>query len=127
MPNVATPGGGYIVSLGIAQTGNAVTTNVAQRRFDLTATRPAVIRIVTTVGATPTATYQVEGSADGSAFYPLATYDATGSTAASGATFAITTATTTWRIVPVDQPWTYLRITVSANTNVTSTTDVYVY
>lgn len=127
MPNVSTPGGGYIVSLGIAQTGNAATTNVAQRRFDQSATRPAIIRIVTTVGATPTCTYQVEGSADGTSFYPLATYDATGTTAASGATFAITTATTTWRVVPVDQPWTYLRITMSANTNVTSTTDVWVY
>jgi len=121
------PGGGYIVSLGTGQTGNAATTNVAQRRFDLSATRPAIIRIVTTVGATPTCTYQVEGSADGTTFYPLATYDATGAVTPTGATFVITTATTTWRVVPVDQPWTYLRITYSANTNVTNTADVWVY
>lgn len=127
MANVFTPGGGYVVNLGTAQTGNVVTTNVAQRRFDLTATRPAVIRIVTTVGATPTCTYQVEGSADGTSFYPLASYDATGAVSPSGATFTVTSATTTWRVVPVDIPWTYLRITYSANTNVTNTADVWVY
>lgn len=126
MATVATPGGGYIVSLGTGQTGNATTTNVAQRRFD-TPSRGSVVRIVTTIGATPTCTYQIEGSADNSAFFPLASYDATGAVSPSGATFVITTATTTWRVVPVDVPWTFLRVTMSANTNVTTTTDVFVY
>jgi hypothetical protein len=127
MANVTTPGGGYVVSLGSAQTGNVVTTNVAQRRFDLPATRPAVVRIVTTVGATPTCTYQIEGSADGTSFYPLASFDASGAVSPTGATFVITAAATTWRVIPVDLPWTFLRITYSANTNVTNTADVWVY
>lgn len=126
MATTFTPGGGYVVSLGTGQTGNAVTTNVAQKRFDNTS-RPAVVRLVTTVGATPTCTYQIEGSADGTSFYPLASYDATGAVSPTGATFVITTATTTWRIVPIDTPWTFLRITYSANTNVTNTADVWVY
>jgi hypothetical protein len=126
MANVSTPGGGYIVALGSGQTGNTVTTNVAQRRFD-TPARGSVVRIVTTVGATPTCTYQIEGSADGTSFFPLASYDAAGAVSPSGATFVITSAATTWRVVPVDTPWTFLRITMSANTNVTTTTDVWVY
>jgi hypothetical protein len=120
-------GGGNVTNLSNAQTGNGASTNVVNRRGDLTATRPAVVRIVTAVGATPTCTYQIEGSADGTAFYPLASFDASGAASPTGATFAITSATTTWRMVPVDIPWSFLRVTYSANTNVTSTTDVWVY
>lgn len=120
-------GGGNATNLSNAQTGTGASTNVAQRRFDLSPTRPALIRITTTVGSTPTCTYQVEGSPDGTSFFPLATYDASGAASATGATFAITTATTVWRVVPVDTPWTFLRVTMSANTNVTNTIDAWIY
>lgn len=119
-------GGGNITNLSNAQTGNGQSTNVV-RRTDSPVSRASLIRIVTTIGPTPTCTYQIEGSPDGTNFYPLSTYDATGAASPTGATFALTTATTTWRVVPVDLPWTFLRITYSANTNVTSTADIWVY
>lgn len=120
-------GGGNITNLSNAQTGNGASTNVVQRRSDLSWARSSILRITTTVGATPTCTYQIEGSPDGTNFFPLSTYDATGAASPTGATFVITTATTVWRAVPVDLPWTYLRITYSANTNVTTTADIWVY
>lgn len=124
---VSLGGGGNITSLSNAQTGTGASTNVVQRRSDLSWARASLIRIVTTVGATPTCTYQIEGSPDGVNFFPLSTYDASAAASPTGATFVVTTATTTWRVVPVDLPWTYLRITYSANTNVTSTADIWVY
>lgn len=120
-------GGGNITNLSTAQTGNGASTNVVQRRSDHSMARSSLVRITTTVGATPTCTYQVEGSPDGTNFYPLPTFDATGAASPTGATFVVTSATTTWRVVPVDLPWTFLRITYSANTNVTSTADIWVY
>jgi hypothetical protein len=120
-------GGGNVTNLSNAQVGSGASTNVVQRRADLTITRPALLRIITTIGATPTCTYQVEGSPDGTAFFPLASFDATGAASPTGATFVITTATTTWRVIPVDVPWTFLRITYSANTNVTNTADIWPY
>jgi hypothetical protein len=45
----------------------------------------------------------------------------------SVATFAITTATTVFKIMRVNMPWRFLRITYSANTNVTNTADVWVF
>jgi hypothetical protein len=42
----------------------------------------------------------------------------------SAATFAVTTATTTRKILPADQPWRFARITYSSNTNVTNTASI---
>lgn len=120
-------GGGNAANLATGQAGNGATTNVVQRRFDLSPNRPALLRIITTAGATPTCTYQVEGSPDGTSFFPLATYDATAAASASGATFTITSSTTVWRVVGPDLPWTFLRVTMSANTNITNTIDAFVY
>lgn len=127
MATLANLGTGAITNLATALAGNGQTTNVVSRRFDLVATRPALVRVVTTVGATPTCTYQVEGSPDGTSWFPMATYDAAGAASPTGATFVVTSATTTWRVVPVDMPWTFLRVTMSANTNVTSSIDAFVY
>lgn len=130
MATVNALGGGGGTNLSAAQTGTGVSTNIVQRRSDSNMLRPALLRIVTTVGATPTCTYLVEGSPDGTSWYPLPSQDVTAAGAPgtlTSATFTITTATTTWRLLPVDSPWTYLRITYSANTNVTNTTDVFVY
>lgn len=130
MATVNALGGGGGTNLSAAQTGTGVSTNLVQRRSDSNMLRPALLRIVTTVGATPTCTYLVEGSPDGTSWYPLPSQDVTAAGAPgtlTSATFTITTATTTWKLLPVDSPWTYLRITYSANTNVTNTTDVFVY
>lgn len=127
MATLANLGTGAITNLATSLAGNGQTTNVVQRRFDLSATRPALLRIVSAAGATPTCTYQVEGSPDGTSWFPMATYDATGAASPTGATFVVTSSTTTWRVVPVDMPWTFLRVTMSANTNITNTIDVFVY
>lgn len=130
MAIIANGGAGQQTNLATGQTGNAVSTNVVQRRSDGNAERPAVLRIVTTVGATPTCTYLIEGSPDGSSWFPLPTQDITAAGAPgalTSATFVITTATTTWKLLPVDAPWSYLRVTSSANTNVTNTYDCWIY
>jgi hypothetical protein len=84
------------------------------------------VTIVTTVGATPTVTFQLEGSLNNSAWNPLSSADSATPTVFTTATFAITTATTTVRIVSPTAAWRYLRLTASATTNVTSTIDVAV-
>lgn len=122
----ADPAGGppETVNLSTAQTGNGVSTNVLDRGK---ATGPALLKIVTTVGATPTVTIAVEGSADGINFFPAPIADPATPGTLSGATFNITTATTTYKLLPERWPWRYLRLTYSANTNVTSTADVWTF
>lgn len=132
MATIYTPPGGYVVNLGTAQVGNVVTTNVAQRRIlNDVAPRAAMLRLITTVGATPTCTYLVEGSADGAVFWPVPSGDAGPAAPAAfslvAGAFVLTAAGTFWRLIPVDTPWTFLRITYSANTNVTNTADVWAY
>lgn len=111
-------------SLSSGQTGNGASTNVVDRGDSL---GPALLRIVTTVGATPTCTYAIEGSADGSDWFPVAYADAATPETLSVATFVITTATTTRKILRPNHPWQFLRVTYSANTNVTNTADVWVF
>lgn len=130
MATVNLTGAGSVANLANAQTGSAVSTNVAQRRGASNQLQAALLRIVTTVGATPTCTYLVEGSPDGSSWFPLPSQDITAAGAPgtlTSATFTITTATTTWKLLPVDWPWAYVRVTFSANTNVTNTVDVFAY
>jgi hypothetical protein len=112
-------------TLATGVTGNGVTTNVLDRAVSATPTGSVVqVAIVTTIGATPTATYQLEGSLDGSTWNPLSSADSGTPTVFSTATFTITTATTTTRIVDPAAAWRFVRVTVSANTNVTSTITV---
>lgn len=88
---------------------------------------PALLRIVTTVGATPTCTYLVEGSANGTDWFAAPIADPATPETASVATFAITTATTTLKFLRVNHAWRLLRITFSANTNVTNSVDVWTF
>lgn len=114
--------GSQTVNLSTAQTGNGASTNIADRG----ATRAAaIIRITTTIGATPTCTYALEGSPDGVNWFPVPYADSASALTVVITTFAITTATTVMKIVQASVPVQYLRITYSANTNVTSTADVY--
>jgi hypothetical protein len=111
-------------SLSSAQTGNGQSTNIADRGG---ARGPALLRITTTVGASPTCTYAIEGSADGTNWFNIAYADSATPTTVAVATFAITTATTVYKLLQVDQPWRYVRLTYSANTNVTNTADVWTF
>jgi hypothetical protein len=107
------------VTLEASKVGTGATANVLDRG---TQSAPGFITIVTTVGATPTCTYQCEGSADNTSWAPLSTADSGTPTTFTTATFAITTATTTVRIIdPAATNARYVRVTLSANTNVTST------
>ena|SRR5690242_16031503 len=121
----ATPlGAPDSVNLSTAQTGNGQSTNVADRGGSR---GPALLKITTTVGATPTVTVAVEGSADGTNWFNIPYADSATPTTVAVATFAITTATTVYKLLQVDQPWRYVRLTYSANTNVTTTADVWTF
>jgi hypothetical protein len=114
--------GSQPANLSTAQTGNGASTNVADRGDSRGA---AIIRITTTIGATPTCTYALEGSPDGTNWFPVPYADSATPTTVVSTTFAITTAVTVLKIVQASLPVRFLRITYSANTNVTSTADVF--
>jgi hypothetical protein len=122
----ATPTSGFpdSANLSTAQVGNGQSTNVADRGG---ARGPALLKITTTIGATPTVTIAVEGSVDGTNWFNIAYADSATPTTVAVATFAITTATTVYKLLQVDQPWRFVRLTYSANTNVTSTADVWTF
>jgi hypothetical protein len=118
------------VNLSSAQTGNGQSTNIADRMQPETFVQsrgPAMLVITTTIGATPTCTYAVEGSADGSNWWALQYADSATPGTVVTTTFAITTATTKQVIIQPNQPFKQLRITYSANTNVTNTANVYFF
>jgi hypothetical protein len=111
-------------NLSTAQVGNGASTNIADRG---TALHAALLKITTTIGATPTCTYAIEGSADGTNWFPVPYADSATPTTVSVATFVITTATTVYKFLQPNQPWRFLRVTYSANTNVTNTADLWVF
>ncbi|MER5882713.1 hypothetical protein ABT160_02675 [Streptomyces sp. NPDC001941] len=128
MPTISAIGGDRwpnSARLSSTQAGNGVSTNVVDRGAAVE--RPALLTIVTTVGATPTCTYAIEGSADGTDWWPVSYADPATPDTGAVATFAITTATTTRKILRAAQPWRFLRVTYSSNTNVTNTTDVTIF
>lgn len=128
MPTIQALGGGRlpnVANLSTGQTGNGVSTNVVDR--GAVTERPALLTITTTVGATPTCTYAIEGSADGVTWFSVAYADSATPETLSVATFPITTATTVHKILRPGHPWRYLRVTYSANTNVTNTADITVF
>jgi hypothetical protein len=116
----ALPGGPITapgaVNLSSGQTGNGASTNVVDRGGSV---GPALIKITTTVGASPTVTVAVEGSPDGSDWFAVPFADAATPTTVTVATFAITTATTVRKLVQADVPVRYLRLNYTANNNVT--------
>ena len=108
--------------LSSAQTGNGDSTNFAQRA--LTAPGGAVV-ITSTIGSTPTVTVNIQGSVDGVAWFnvPYALV-ATPRTFVLTA-LTITTAVTTTYLLQENIPFTYLKLALSANTNVTLTATAY--
>jgi multisubunit Na+/H+ antiporter MnhC subunit len=113
-----------VASLSAAQTGNGPSTNVVDRGGSV---GPALLRLVTTIGATPTCTYAVEGSNDGAAFFSVQYADSASPQTLVITTFVITTATTARLLIPANIPVRFLRVTYSVNTNVTNTLDAFIY
>jgi hypothetical protein len=111
-------------NLSTAQTGNGASTNVADRGG---AQGAALLKLVTTIGSTPTVTIAIEGSADGTNFFNVAYATAAAPETVAVANVVITTATTNYYILRPGHPWRYLRLTYSANTNVTTTADVWIF
>lgn len=110
-------------ALSVAQTGTGASTNIVDRGGSL---GPAQVVITTTIGATPTCTYLLEGSMDGTAWVAQEYADSATPTVKVTSTFVITTATTKTLIVSDNVPWRFLRLTYSANTNVTNSVDALV-
>jgi len=111
-------------NLSNAQTGSGVSTNIADRGASQVG-KAALLKITTTIGATPTCTYLIEGSADGTNWFPIPYADSATPATFVVTTFVITTATTAYKILQPNQPWRFARVTYSANTNVTNTADVF--
>jgi hypothetical protein len=105
-----------------AQTGNVTSSSVDFGRPFLH--KAALVRIVTTVGATPTCTYAINGSMDTSSWTAVSYADYLSPSSFSTSTFVITTAGTVIKYVPPCQPYRYLQVVTSANTNVTNTVDI---
>jgi len=116
------PGGARdfgLVNLCTSLTGNADTTNTLDRG---TRRRPGLLQIVSTVGATPTVTVNILGSVDGTNFWNVA-YALIGTPTSIVATAITITTATTNQYVLADSPWRFLKVNLSANTNVTLTID----
>lgn len=110
------------ITLQSAQTGNADSTNTADRG----ALRGAcLLEIVSTIGSTPTVTVNILGSMDGTNFFNVAYATAAAPETVAVAALTITTATTTRAILRPAHPWRYLKLNMSANTNVTLTSTIW--
>ena len=110
------------VVLGTAQTGNVTTTNTLDRGALV---GPGAVILTSTVGATPTVTVNIQGSVDNVTFFNIPY-----ALVATPATFVIaaitvTTAVTTVYLLQRDQPWRYVNVVYSANTNCTMPATAY--
>lgn len=123
----AIGGGGYPdgVALSTAQTGNGNSTNVLDRLG--APLEPCLLTITTTVGATPTVTIDVQGTADDVAWWNVPYAEVATPQTYAVAALVINTAATRHLILPADIPWRCLRLVFSANTNVTTTAKVTVF
>lgn len=120
MATVAYPG-----NLQTGQTGSADSTNTIQRVGAEANLRQQILRITSTIGATPTVTVNIRGSIDGSTFFNVP-YSPLASAAGDWVTTAltITTAVTAYYVLMPGQSWEFLKLVMSANTNVTLTSDL---
>lgn len=113
-------------SLSTAQAGNGASTNVldtGQQGIP----GGAAFRVTAAIGATPTCTYLLEGSKDNITFVPVTYSDSLTPATFVTTTFVMTTAVTKILYVKPSQPFRFLRVTYSANTNVTNTTDIALF
>jgi len=121
------------VVLSNAQTGTGASTNTADRGGGNGQVNPgtgagtALLTIVSTVGATPTLTVDVQGSMDNSDWFNVAYATTAAPETPVVTSLTITTATTNRLIMRANQPWRFLRLNLSSNTNVTITATLYVF
>jgi hypothetical protein len=120
MAIVAYPG-----QLQNAQGGNADSTNTIQRTNAEVNLREMVLRIVSAIGATPTVTIKILGSIDGTTFFKVP-YSVMSAIAGDWSTADITTTTAKTELYALmpGQAWSFLKVNMSANTNVTLTSDL---
>jgi len=111
---------GY-VNLTTLQTGNGDSQNIVDRG---TLRRAGLLTITTVVGATPTVTINIQGSVDGVTWFNIAYAAQSVPETVSVVALVITTATTSSLILRAEHPWRFMKIVLSANTNVTVTADV---
>jgi hypothetical protein len=111
------------VNLGTTQTGNVDSTNTMDRGYTLVG--PCLLRVVTTVGATPTVKVDIQGSMDGTNFYNVTYALPATPTTFTVAQITITSATTNHYILVPQAPWRYVKLVYSLNTNVTLTADAF--
>lgn len=122
MATVKTSDGAFgNVTLSNAQTGNGASTNVADRG---THRGSALLKIVSTIGATPTVTVDIQASTNGTDWVNAAYATTAAPETPVVAALTITTAVTTFYLLRPDQPWRFLRLNLSANTNVTLTAEL---
>lgn len=112
-----------LVTIASAQTGNGATTDVADRGTSHKV-GGTMVRVIAAAGATPTCTYQIEVSADGSTWANATYADVSTPTTDVTSTFVITTDSVVRKILKHPTVWRYVRVTFSANTNVTNTVDI---
>jgi hypothetical protein len=104
-----------------AAVGNVTSTVATRSRTN----QPGAIVITSTIGATPTVTVNIQGSADGTAYYNIPYALVATPTTFVLTALTITTAVTTTYLLQTDQPWQYCRLVTTANTNVTLTADAW--
>lgn len=107
--------------MGTSQTGNVTTDTVARANM----TTPAAIVITNVAGGGPTVTANIQGSVDGVNFFniPYALVGAPSTFVLTAIT--ITASVTTAYLLQPNQPWKYVNVAYSANTNETLTTTYY--
>lgn len=81
-----------------------------------------LVRMTSTVGATPTATIALQGSKDNTTWFAVDYSDSATPSVYTQATFAITTAATIQKMIRPHQNFKFIRFNMTANTNVTITT-----
>jgi hypothetical protein len=108
------------VNLCAQMAGNAVTTNIAERPGSH---KGGCIRVINASGATPTCTYLIETSVDGTVWINATYADISTPTVDVTTTFVLTTSTVATKIIKQPAQWRFIRVTTSANTNITNTID----
>lgn len=108
------------ISLASSLTGNSASTVVTLPQDYIK--NALLVRITSTVGATPTATIAIQGSKDNATWFPVDYADSATPSVYTQATFAITTAATVQKMIRPHQNFKFIRFNMTANTNVTITT-----
>ena len=119
---------GFVLSA--AQTGAGDSTNVwdygdTGQFGNNVRTKPLLVRVAATAGATPACTYAINISVDNSTYAIAAWADITDLSTVFTGTFDINATSTLVAYIHPGQVFRYLKVTYSANTNITNTVDVY--